>query len=421
MDLFYRFKKDYFNYLLSVILPAIIMALSIPVLKHLLGAGGYGNFSIWFNAVLLCTASLTGWITQSILRFSSVHINKPLFARQAIAVSLTTQAIIFLPVFLIIWYLGNDMLLGILFATALFATSLLFSISAISQAGFLSKKNIYSETIRVFSYIACALFFLLLTDVYYLYALFIAVTISYLMAALYLHKQVRTSLSTEQQNGTKPEKAARLAKQFFKYGAPLSVWFVFSYLASYIDKLFMNKNLGAEIQGNYQAIFDLLARSLVVLVAPVTTSLFPLLTQSYKKGEIATIKKILKKIILIEAASFVIVSILYWWFGAGILLNVLKTPHTYSYKLAGFMVIAGTFVWLIASVAHKGFELRMQSIFLLGMIGIAFFTQVILYLIFYKIGNMLLYPLGYLLSGVVYLLLVSFSEIYRSSKSLQTG
>jgi hypothetical protein len=143
MDLFSRFKKDYFNYLLSIILPALIMGLSIPLLKHLLGAKGYGSFSIWFNGVLICAASLTGWIMQSILRFYSTANNKRLFVDMALQMSYKTQAILFAPIFLIVWYISKDWLLALCFVLAFLVVSLQFSILAISQSGFLSKKYLF--------------------------------------------------------------------------------------------------------------------------------------------------------------------------------------------------------------------------------------------------------------------------------------
>src|SRR6185312_9547600 len=98
MDLFSRFKKDYFNYLVSIILPALISGISIPVFKHLLGAEGYGKFSIWLNAVLIITAVSSGWITQSIIRLFPASENKYSFSKNAIKLSIETQLLFFAPV-----------------------------------------------------------------------------------------------------------------------------------------------------------------------------------------------------------------------------------------------------------------------------------------------------------------------------------
>lgn len=91
MDLFLKFRKDYFNYLISIILPALISGISIPLFKHVLGASGYGNFSLWFNAVLILTSTLSGWIAQSIILFYPSSSNKRLFANKSFILSLRTQ------------------------------------------------------------------------------------------------------------------------------------------------------------------------------------------------------------------------------------------------------------------------------------------------------------------------------------------
>ena len=411
MSLFLRFKKDYYNYLISIILPVIITGLSIPIFKHLLGAEGYGSFSIYLNAVLIGTATTTGWVTQSVFRFYPSHANKFLFAKLAISVILITQLICFLPVLFFAWYIKRDLFLAIFICIAFLFTSLQFLYTALAQSSFLSKKTIYSETIRSVCYILIAVSFLSFTKINYLYVLFLAVIISFAASVFYLRIQTNKFLLDIDNNINIQLSLKSLTKTFFNYGAPLSMWFVFAYLLSYIDKIFLLKHLGAQIQGNYQAIFDMLAKGIGVLISPVIISLVPLLTQAYEKGEGVEIRQLLKKIILFEAGAFVLASILYWWFGANLLLFILKIPNNVTYKWMGFIAIAGTFVWQIAVVTHKPFELKLKSLFLFFMVAISFFSQVTFYWIFQESANPLIYPLGYLLSAVMYLFLVSFFQL----------
>ena len=142
MDLFIKFRKDYLNYVISIILPALITGISIPVFKHLLGARGYGDFSIWFNAILIVTSILSGWITQSIILFYPSSTNKRLFSKHALILSGRTQMIFFIPVLLVIWFLSHDFLLALLCSLMLLVTCIQFSILPIIQSSFLSKKII---------------------------------------------------------------------------------------------------------------------------------------------------------------------------------------------------------------------------------------------------------------------------------------
>ncbi len=419
MDLFSRFKKDYVNYLISIILPAFISGISIPVFKHLLGAKGYGKFSILLNAILIVTAILSGWIAQSIIRFFPQSSHKHSFSREAILISLKTQGIFFLPVFLVAYYLSHNFFLALLCSLVLFTTSIQFTILPIVQSSFLSKKIILSETIRVITYVGGAIVLLRLTGLSFLFSLFIAVFASYSFSLIYLIKQSVRFFKTQDAMENRKTEKPDLFKKFFNYGAPLSLWFVFSYLISYADKLFMFKYSGAEAQGNYQAVFDLLFKSITMIISPIITSLFPLLTAAYGKGDNTEIRKFLKKIIIYELCGFGMVSILYWWFGADLLLYILKAPKTQTFKWIGFIVICGTFIWQLAVLAQKRFELQLKSFFLLKMMALAFFVQIVFYLVFKEYHNELLYPLGFLLSSVVYLFLISFSELMAFSKSMK--
>jgi O-antigen/teichoic acid export membrane protein len=418
MSLFIRFKKDYFNYLISIILPAFISGISVPVFKHLLGAAGYGNFSIYYNAVLICTAVTTGWITQSIYRFYPASNNQSLFAKLSISIARVTQLICFLPVLIYAWYIKNDLLLGIFLCVSIFITALQFSYMAITQSSFLSRKTIYSETIRAVSYILIAVIFLLVTPRNYLYVLFLSVIVSFSLSVFYLRWHTRQFFLNSSNVDGSVITSRELIKKFFNYGAPLSMWFVFTYLLSYVDKILILKNIGAEAQGNYQAIFDLLSKGIIMLISPVVISLFPLLTQAYEKGEIVEIRSLLKKIILFEMGGFILAVILYWLFGANILFKILKVPDTQSYRLMGFIVIAGAFIMQIAMVVHKRYELKKMSLFLLGVVMAVFAIQLVFYWIFRKSVNPLVYPIGYLLSSVIYLFFVSFSQFPFFFKSL---
>jgi O-antigen/teichoic acid export membrane protein len=410
MSLFLRFKKDYFNYLISIILPAFITSISVPVFKHLLGAKGYGNFSIYYNAALLCTAITTGWITQSIYRFYPSSNYKKQFAKHSIIIATLTQLACFLPILIFIWYEKNDLLLGILICIAIYTVSIQFLYMAITQSSFLSRKTIYSETIRSVAYIVIAVALITITPSQYLYVLFLAVIVSFFLSVLYLQRQTKQYFALQTQEATEDINFKSHIKMFYKYGAPLSIWFVFAYMLSYIDKILILRNIGAEEQGNYQAIFDLLSKGITVIITPVLISMFPLLTEAYEKREVMAIKKLLKKIVMFEILGFIIVTVAYWWFGANLLFVLLKVPDTYNYRLTGFIVIAGTFIWQIAMVMHKKYELNLRSRFLLGRVIIAFLAQILFYYLCRNSKSMLLYPMGFLLSALVYIMLVSFTH-----------
>jgi O-antigen/teichoic acid export membrane protein len=423
MNLLSRFKKDYLNYLIGILLPAITAGIAVPLFKNLLGAEGYGDFSIYFNAAFICTAITTGWITQSIYRFYPSEKNKELFARLSISISLRTQLFFYLPVIATVWLIKSDLLLGLLLCIAIFINSMQFAYLSIAQSSFLSKKTIYSETIRSVSYIIIAIVLLLIVPHQYLYALFIAIIISYTLSIYYLRVQTRDFFSenaNENKSHVHELNYKSLSRKFFKYGSPLSMWIAFAYLLPYIDKLMILKNMGPAVQGNYQAVFDFLYKGITVLFSPVIISLLPLLTQAYEKSTTTEIKKLMMKIILLEFAVFFLATFFYWWFGAAVLFKILKVPDTDIYRLMGFIIITGTFIWQIAMVVHQRYILKLKSLFLLYRIMTAFLAQFIFYWLAAGSGNPLIYPLGYLIATAVYLFLVSFSQVPVALKFLVT-
>ncbi len=175
----------------------------------------------------------------------------------------------------VVWFLSHDFFLAVLCSLVLFVTCIQFSILPIIQSSFLSKKVILSELIRVLTYITCAVLLLKISGFSYLYSLFFSVIASYTFSLLYLIKQAITFFETQKHTSNVIISQKKIFKSFFKYGAPLSMWLVFAYLLSYVDKLFMLKNLGGEAQGNYQAIFDLLSKGIIIIISPIVRSLFP--------------------------------------------------------------------------------------------------------------------------------------------------
>jgi O-antigen/teichoic acid export membrane protein len=412
MTLFNRFKRDYINYLISVIIPVLINALSIPVFKRMLGAEKYGTFSLTLNTVLLFTAALSGWITQSVIRHAASATNKLAFFKNVLRITLATQITLSILTFFFVWVIKSELLFALFFSTALFITSVQFCVIAISQALFLSKKNIYSEFFRTSSYLLIAFVLLKISGLNYLYALLTAVIISYTISIIYLLYQTRSNLNANSHSDANDILSANaLIKKFVKYGGPLSLWFVFAYMMTLADKYFMLHNAGAKMQGNYQAIFDFTNKSITLILSPVITSLFPLLSSAYENRETAEIRQLLTKILLLEIVALIMALAIYWWIGATILFKIIDVPLENEYKLMGLLCIVGTFIWQLAIVAHKKYELKKRSLFLLAMAIIAFVCQLIFYWALKDMATTLIYPIGFIIAASVYLALVSFSTV----------
>ncbi|MDQ2862338.1 MAG: hypothetical protein M3R50_01585, partial [Bacteroidota bacterium] len=85
------------------------------------------------------------------------------------------------------------------------------------------------------------------------------------------------------------------------------------------------------------------------------------------------------------------------------------------YRLMGYIVLTGTFVWQMAMVAHQKFILKLRSSFLLILVILAFVSQLIFYWFNADSKDPLIYPIGYLIATTTYLLLLSVSHISTGS------
>lgn len=406
MSLFERFRQHYLHYLISIIIPALITAFSIPLFKRILGSADYGQFAILFNGMLLGTATITGWITQSVIRFFPASQNRLLFFRHTMRLTLRALLWTALPSGLFVYSMYADGILSLLVTTALCITSFQFTLVSLAQSVFISRKSIFSELIRSVTYLLVALLCLQFTGIQYLYSLFFSITVAYGLSASYLYRQVKAQLQTSEHRADTKDTYRQLSRQFMQYGMPLSFWFICAYLLTLTDKLFIRHWLSSEIQGNYQAMFDLIARTITLVISPVILAMYPLLTNAYEKGEQSAIRKLLRSILMLEAAFMLLTMAGYWLIGAGWLFALIHTPPLPEYKMAGLLIIAGTFIWQMAIVVQKGHELRFRSLRLLFLLVIALCIQLLIYGLSGRNGNLLVYPAGYLIASFAYLLML---------------
>lgn len=108
----------------------------------------------------------------------------------------------------------------------------------------------------------------------------------------------------------------------------------------------------------------------------------------------------------------IVCNVLYWFIGAPLMSLILKVPDTTEYRYLGIIIISATFFMQMCGLIQKKYELKMQSLKLARIIFATFIVQIVFYAIFYKSLNLLIYPLGYLLATVVYVLLLLKNEIF---------
>lgn len=407
MNIGSRFRKDLGYYMLGVIIPGLINAATIPLLKRILGSAEFGRYGIRYNFLLLLTAFSVGWICQSIIRFKfSVAGEEQEFYRRTFFLgSVVSVSLAVMGFGISMFYYHYGFIFSALYSVAIVLCGYQNILIGVSQANFLSRVTMYSEAIRTAVFFITAMVLLRLNRIADLNALFLALVISYFISALILLKRNKLA-PVLFKSGQKVTKTFRV-KGLLSYGLPLAAWYLASYLLLFMDKPLLAKNMGYEVQGNYQALYEIISKGAMVLLIPVTNAIFPLLSDAFEKDNRATGMRLLKKIIFIELAILIAGLVSYWLFGFTILRYLLSVPGTADYKLSGFLMLASILIWQIGMLVHKPFELKMRTTIMLWIVlaSIAVFLVLFFLLKIYKPVKVYFYATPFLFASTCYVAL----------------
>ena len=398
-----EFKKDYVSYLLGVLVPAIINFLTIPFFKNLLGASQFGVYSFYFSILLIVNTSFSGGITQSIIRLHVDYNNNKLFFIHSIWLSVLLQAALMLPFFIYIQTSLHIISVSLLFILSLFFANLYTTLLAVTQANRLSKLSAIAETIRTILLLGISIILLnFFPGVYFLNAIFFAIACSYTIAAAFLFKFNRFSFTELFSHFDLPQ-IKNIGVEISKYGGFLIGWYFFSFGISLTNRFVLAHFLGKNNIGNFTASFDILNKSITVVLAPVVVSLFPLLVKANIQGNDTAVSKFIKKITVIETGIMALTIGLFMFFGFKILSLILKTPATSTYLFLDVQVIIGSFIWQMAMLQHKILELGKKTGYMLLFVAIGFISCLCTDI--YLIGKygITYASTGFLVGGLVYI------------------
>ena len=296
MNVLDRFRKDFLYYFAGIIIPGLINAVSIPVLKNLLGDASFGKYSLYFSSYTLIAGSLVGWLCQSIIRFKAQHSEPNFFFGKIIRLSLLITGVFSIASFFMVWYWGSSVWLSLLFSLALVSGGLQNIMISVSQANFLARITLFSESLRTLLYFISGVLLLTWSLNFFMEKLFIAVLLSYTVSLFLLIYKNKIPVSTIIQ----PRPSAEIfdLKKILVYGFPLALWFSCAYLITFIDKPYVAKSFGHAVQGNYQAIYDFIYRGATIVIAPILTASFPLMTHAFEHQSKTQLNKFLKKLLV---------------------------------------------------------------------------------------------------------------------------
>lgn len=352
--------RDSINYFLSKAIPGLMGLFSVMVFVRLVGNAEYGRYSVLFAIVTACTAGLSGWLPQGILRYFSMSDTKLGTARFNSAtllgsiLSILVGTVVLGIAFCVERQPRWDSLLGVL----LLAGGMLYGVFLIElQAMLHSRSVVYLEALRTISSFVLPVCVIFLVGRKTANVLLVGALAGYVLPLLVAHgkKQFRrTILHGSLRRPCTTE--IRVLKTIWTYGWPVGVWSMCLTSQSAIDRYFIQRYAGSGNAGSYAALYDVIVRSFSLLCFPLVMSSNSLVMERWnngdRKGAVSLIRSSLKYQIVISLLFFLALSLLTKQVSGLILGSKSELNSSLVMPLA-----LGGFLWQISYLVHKPLEL----------------------------------------------------------------
>jgi O-antigen/teichoic acid export membrane protein len=353
--------RDSFNYFLSKATPGLMGLFSVLAFVRLVGNAEYGRYSVLFAIVTACTAGLSGWLPQGILRYFSMSHTEDDALRFRSATLVGSLLSILAGTLVLggaLWF-ERQPFWGSVLGLLLLAAGMLYGVFLIElQAGLKSRSVASVEAVRSISCFVVPICIILLTGKKNASALLAGVLVGFILPLLIAQfrdhgrvKFLRRSLDRRSWSGE-----LRVLKTIWKYGWPVGIWSMCLTLQSAIDRYFIQRYSGDVSAGSYAAMYDVIVRSFSLLSFPLVMSSHSLVMERWNKddrrGAVSLIRSSLKYQIAISLLFF-----------SGLVLLTQQVSHLIlgaKYPAASSLVIplaVGGFLWQISYLVHKPLEL----------------------------------------------------------------
>jgi O-antigen/teichoic acid export membrane protein len=421
-----------FNYFLSKIAPGLSGLLAVVIFVRLSGYEQYGRYAVVFATVTAFSAGVAGWLSQSILRFQSIHhetVAADSFNR-AINVGLLLSTLIggaFLGV--VLWLSGRHSPAVLAISVALYGAMLGYAVEMTRlQASLDSRGVVRMEAVRAVGALGIPLLLMLGTWRRDYSLLLFGIFCGYLIpiAGQILSQKGRAAI-LDLKRPFLAEPGLTFLRDLWSYGWPVALWLFCQQSLVVSDRYFVQRFWGYSAAGIYASMYDAIVRSFSLIFAPITLAVHTVLMHHWNTGNRDRTKRMLAEAIKYETLLFLPVAAALYVARAWISRLVLGHANVEAAPVVLPLAIGG-FLWQLALLAHKPLEILCQTkrILLGGFVALAANVA----------GNYFLTPrFGYraaaylsIMSGVVYLLMLlilvpgkSFQSAIASGKDRATA
>lgn len=336
------------------VMPGLAGLVLVPLLYQVMGAEGYGIYSVLQSAGLLMVTVLSAVLTQPMYRFLSSRIDEDMPAFNAIALGAAATAGVASGV--AGWIYGGSALFALPMALFGVGGVLFGAYGVICQIRVQVARLALIEAARVALMLGLvAVMTLMLDRLQVIHAVW-ALALSYALPALPYLLGLRLAW---------PHWDWAVAR--LGYGLKGAGWLAMAGLPFLVSKLVVGALAPAPVLGAFSAIADLFYRVFAMLNAAVVMSVFPALSREYDAGRLGLVRRIyaLGLGVYLVGGALALAGA-----GAALWLGIGTGPVAEMGLTAAALVLLATLSWQILSIVHKKGELllRMNRV-LLNMVA----------------------------------------------------
>ena len=287
MSIQFKNRKSYI-YLFTKVIAAGLNLLSIALFTRLLDADLYGNYLLFSSYVTLVCALLFWWHRLSVYRYyykfedeygSYIKTSYYLYASLIVLVIILCCIVLVMPI-----------------SPTIKSLVYVCGVGAIVKSNFDLNQNLFniSRCVNVFgiNVIIRPLIFIIIGFILIFYfsinhgALIYAFILSFLLIAIF-------STYIILKNSPRGIFRWDITGKFVSYGFPMIGLFVFDYILSFSDRLFIDHFMGSDMVGVYGANYELTKQILLFLMIIQSYILYPQINNAYEKGDQSSVHRML--------------------------------------------------------------------------------------------------------------------------------
>jgi len=363
------------TYVPAYIIPALLTTVGISIFTRFFSPDEYGEYALVMAVTGIMITVLSGWISQSILRFFPEYgVSRALrgVARNTAVISLLT--VLLFNGFAAIFYLCAWHILGAyrrfyVLAIVLASVGSLFTVfNTMFQATLIPKTFAKYKVFLALGQLLLQLMLVLLVkkDVEYLIVgsiIAYVVAIGLMIRELPMFQVIRHT----ERNGLVG--FVSLFQRFFCYGFPMLGWIMASTVLSLSDRFVIQIFKGAAQVGIYASNYSLVDRGIAFVSAPLLMAAHPLIMNAWGRSDqdrIGTLISIFSRYFLL-----ITIPVVFYFsvFGHEVV-SILLGEGFRSGHVVVPIILVGLLAWHLSMYGHKGLEIMNKTYVMFCLVGI---------------------------------------------------